>query len=293
MIRDLEHRKLRAADGTEIAYQIRGDGPAVVFANGLGGTYLAFRHLWDALGTEHTIVSWDYRGLYDSAVPADRETLAMWGHAADLVALLDHEGIDRAVVVGWSMGVQVAFETCRRAAERVSGIVAINGTAGRPWDTVLSSRASRHVLPLLIRAARQQSKIVGQATRVAIMTSWAVPLMQRVGLVSHNLDMETFRAIAAGFADMDWGIYMQLLELLGEHDATDVLAGLDIPVLVITGDRDIMTPPVCAEQIHRAVARSKVVVIRGGTHYTPLEFPEIVCSEVKAFMRNVEAHRLP
>jgi pimeloyl-ACP methyl ester carboxylesterase len=283
----LAHRRFRSFDGTEIAYQIRGEGPAVVLANGLGGTFEAFRHIYGALGERYRIVCWDYRGLYGSAAPRDRSTLAVRHQCDDLERLLDHEGIDRAVVVGWSMGVQVGFEFFRGRRARVAGLVGINGTAGLPFRSAMSSRMVSTVLPTLIRAARAQAGLVGFATRKVVGWEGAVPMMQRFGLVSRTLDLEAFRDVATGFANMDWDLYMDTLARLGDHDAWSVLPDVDVPLLMITGDRDLLTPAATAERIHRAVPGSRLVVIPGGTHYTPVEYPAIIGDEILAHLARV------
>jgi len=64
------------------------------------------------------------------------------------------------------------------------------------------------------------------------------------------------------------------------HDAEDVLATIDVPVAIVTADKDLMTPPATAEHIHRAIAGSRLVVIRGGTHYTPVEYPAVIADEL-------------
>ena len=74
---------------------------------------------------------------------------------------------------------------------------------------------------------------------------------------------------------------------LGEHDAEDVLARVHVPTSIVTGDRDIMTPPFTAERMHRAIGGSRLVVIRGGTHYTPVEFPAILQDELRRLLARV------
>lgn len=291
MVPGLEHKRLASFDGTEIAYQVRGEGPAIVLAEGLGGSYKAFRHVYGALGEAYRIVSWDYRGLYDSGPPARPRALDMEDHCRDLEVILDREGIERAVFIGWSMGVQLSFELYRSRRHRIDGIVAINGTSGRPFDTVLSSRFVRHAIPVMLRAARTQSLLVGRATRLALAWEGAVPMLQRFGLVSRNLDVETFGEVVEGFADVDFEIYMDLLQRLGEHDAGAVLPEVDVPVLIITGDRDIMTPAFTAERLHRSIAGSRLVVIEGGTHYTPVEYPRVVQEEILDFLESVPGYR--
>lgn len=278
--RALEQRFVVARDGTRIGYQVGGgDGPCIVFANGLGGTYLAFRHLYDVCGAYKTIC-WDYRGLYTSGAPADPKANTIAHQVDDLMTILAHERVDDVVLAGWSMGVQVAFETIKRHPTRVRGLLAINGTYGRAFRTVMGSRLIGQTIPMLLRLVRAQATLVGRATKRVAGSDALIAAMKRVGLVSDTIDMEIFRAVAAGFVHIDWVIYSDLLARLDEHDAEDVLASIDVPVTIVTGDRDVMTPPATAEHMHRMIPRSRLVVIKGGTHYTPVEYPVIVADEL-------------
>src|SRR6185436_6520529 len=135
--------------------------------------------------------------------------------------------------------------------ERMDGLIGINGTAGLPFRSALASRAVSTLIPLLLRAGRSQADLVGRITRAVVGWEGAVPMMQRFGMVSRSLDIEAFREVAAGFATVDWQIYMDTLTRLGDHDASDLLAEVDIPTLIITGDRDVLTPAYTAERIHR------------------------------------------
>ena len=290
MVPGIQHKRVASFDGTELAYQVRGEGPAVVLVNGLGGSFEAFRHIYAELGERFKVLCWDYRGLFGSGAPLDPATLAVEYQCDDLEILLDHEKIDRAVFIGWSMGVQVMFEFYRRRRARMDGIIAINGTAGLPFRSALASRAVSYLIPLLLRAGRSQAALVGRVSRLVIGWEGVVPMMQRFGMVSRTLDMDAFRDVAAGFANVDWRLYMDTLERLGEHDAFDVLPEVNVPALIITGDRDMMTPAFTAERIHRAVTGSRMVVIPGGTHYTPVEYPDRIREELSDFLRRIPAY---
>lgn len=277
-----------ARDGTRIGYQVRGRGPAIVLANGLGGTFEAFRHLYSALpADEYRIVCWDYRGLYTSGPPADPAALGMERHVDDLEDVLAAEKIDRAVHVGWSMGVQANFEYVKRHADRVAGLFAINGTYGRPFRTVLSSRFVERVIPVLLRLVKAEAELVGRATKALAGSDALIAAMKRFGLVSPTIDVDVFRDVAAGFKDIDWRIYSDLLHRLGEHDAEDALGLVRVPTAIVTGDKDLMTPPFTAERMHRAIPGSRLVVIRGGTHYTPVEYPAILQDELRRLLARV------
>lgn len=281
-------REVIARDGTKLGYQVRGpsDAPCVVLANGLGGQYIAFRYLYDALAG-YKVICWDYRGLYTSGVPRDRNANTVAHQVDDLTVILEAEGVREFVLVGWSMGVQVGFESIRHHAARVKGLLAINGTYGRAFHTVMGSRLVGRTIPMLLRLVKAQAALASVATKRLAGSDAMIGAMKRTGLVSRTIDIEIFRAVAAGFQSIDWAIYSDLLNRLDEHDAEDVLERVTVPVTIITGDKDLMTPPATAEHMHRTIRGSRLVVIGGGTHYTPVEYPAIIVEELGRLLERI------
>ena len=201
----VDQRSVVARDGTRIGYQVRGDGPCVVLANGLGGTYIAFKYLYEALAG-YKVICWDYRGLYTSAAPKDPLANTIVHQVDDLMAILDQEHVDDFVIAGWSMGVQVALETIRIHRERVRGLYIINGTYGRTFRTVMGSRIVGRVIPALLRLIKAQAGLAGRATKIVAGSDALISAMKRFGLVSPTIDMEIFRIVAGGFQSIDWAI---------------------------------------------------------------------------------------
>ena len=287
MLRELQQRRLTSFDGTELCYYTSGAGPAVVLANGLGGPVGCYRHVLAELGRDYKILSWDYRGLYGSSRPADRRALGMDHHIRDMEVLMAAEGIEEAIVVGWSMGVQVGFEFYRRHPDQVAGLVMLCGVAGSPFRTISGVPWASAVIPPLMDIGKRNARVIQSLSRLVGQWSGLVPLMQRAGLVAPSLDMDVFRDIVKDFAGMDMEIYCETLKQLGDHDASDVLSTIRVPTLLIAGDRDLMTPRSVSERIHSEIDDSRLVVVEGGTHYTPVEIPNEVRSELDAFLRGV------
>ena len=281
----VEERRVAAFDGTDIAYHVVGDGKPILLANGLGGSWMAWRHQMAYLGDRYRFVSWDYRGLYRSGTPPDRDSVRIEDHVRDALSIIDAEGIERTAVFGWSMGVQVALEMFRAAPERVAALVLLNGVAGRPWETVLNLKWMELVLPRVIRSMRAAPRLVTGVTRRVAQWPETVTWAKRVGLAGRTLDEELFADLAASFVDVDMDIYMRMLERLGEHDASDALAMVDVPTLVITGDRDLFTPRRSAERMARSIPGAELLVVRGGTHYTAVEHPELINLRIEKFLR--------
>lgn len=80
-------------------------------------------------------------------------------------------------------------------------------------------------------------------------------------------------------------VYTRMLEQLGEHDAHDVLRRIQVPVLMVAGGRDSMTPRVAAERVARGVERGELFVVPEGTHYIAVEYPSVLNERIERFHR--------
>jgi len=106
-----------------------------------------------------------------------------------------------------------------------------------------------------------------------------------LGLAGPTLDRPVFHDLAREFAQLDLEAYFSTLLELGKHDAAHTLAGIRCPVLVVAGDRDPMTPRSLSEEMTRRIAGAELLIVRGGTHYVPVEFPELVNLRIEKFFR--------
>jgi pimeloyl-ACP methyl ester carboxylesterase len=281
----VEERRVESFDGTDLAYHVVGDGPPVLLCNGLGGSWKAWTHQIRHLCDRYRFVSWDYRGLFRSGPPPARDAIRVEHSALDGLRIMDAEGIDRAALFGWSMGVQVSLEVFRSAPDRVAAMALMSGVAGRPWDTVLNLKAMAHVLPPLIRLARSYPRLSRGITQRLVSSPETVGWAKRLGLTASTLDDVVFQELADSFIDVDLDLYLHTLELLGEHDARDVLPDVDVATLVLVGDRDTFTPRQAAEQMVRRIRGAELMVVPGGTHYLAVEYPEVVNLRLEKFLR--------
>jgi pimeloyl-ACP methyl ester carboxylesterase len=282
----VEERRVRSFDGTDIAYHMVGEGPPILLANGLGGSWKAWTHQLRHFSDRYRFVSWDQRGLYRSAPPPDRGALDVPAQARDGLAVLDAEGIEKTAVWGWSMGVQVALEMWRRAPDRISSIVLINGVAGKPWETLANVPHVGRLAPSILTTLRRMPLLVGAVTRHAVGWKGTPTWAMRLGLASRTLDVAIFQELAASFAGLDMGLYVHTLQQIGEHDAHDVLPSVGVPLLMMAGGRDLMTPRSAAERIVQEVPGAELLVVPGGTHYLAVEYPELVNLRIERFLRD-------
>ena len=115
-------------DGIRIYCEVVGTGPAVLFTHGFGATSEMFAPQRNALAATHTVVTWDMRGHGRSDYPADQDAYSPARVLGDMRALLDGHDIERAVIVGHSVGGYLSLRFRLFHPDRVNGLVLI-GTA--------------------------------------------------------------------------------------------------------------------------------------------------------------------
>jgi 3-oxoadipate enol-lactonase len=254
-------------DGAEIEYEVRGDGRALLLLH----AFPLGLFMWDAqveeLSATHRVVRFDARGFGGSA-PGDG-TLTMERIADDGAALLDHLGIEKAVVGGCSMGGYAAFAFVRRHPQRLTGLVLQDTRAGR--DTA-EARATRATLASKVLAegasAAEEAflpKLVGETTR-----------RERPDLVAGLRE----RILATS----PRGIANALSGLATRADSRETLPAIAVPTLVLVGAEDEITPPAEAATMAAAIPKARLDVIPGAGHLANLESPAAVNAALRAFL---------
>ena len=288
-------RHLRSFDGTEIAYHTTAaphpGAPWIVLANGLGGSHLIWHGLVDYLRDRYRFLTWDYRGLYRSERPRPERpgAYAMDAHLRDLEALLAAEGVEHAGVVGWSVGVQVALSAFRRFPGRVRSLVLVNGV----WGRLLGFRfpMAGAAMPGLVELARRVRAVGASAAQAQDRArgrrdaAW----LKRMGIAGRAIDQAALADLATAAGRLDVDAFLRNLRAFAEHDAGDALGAIDVPALVVAGDRDPLVPRAIAQQMARRIPEAELFMVSGGAHMAPVEHPELISLRVERFYRD---HRL-
>ena len=244
--------------GARLTYEVAGDGPAVVLIHGFG---LDMR-MWDPqagpLADRFRTIRYDCRG-FGASGPLDPGV--PYTHAGDLVALLDHLGVDYAVLVGLSFGGRVALQTALAAPDRVRGLVLLDAVLdGVPWDPE-SARA-------LDEVARQVQAGGVRAGREAWL---AHPLF---AAARERPDLaDALAVMVAGYPGQHW---------LGQdphrqsRPPIEVLEGLAVPTLVVVGERDVPGFREMSAVLARRIPGAAYRVVAGAGHMVSMEQPEAV-----------------
>jgi pimeloyl-ACP methyl ester carboxylesterase len=193
----------------------------------------------------------------------------------DLFVVLDAAAEPRAVIVGHSMGVQVALEAHRRAPERVAGLILVCGAPGRALDAVHDVPFAAAALPYAQAGVARFPGLSRLLFRSMVPTELSLKLALTFEVNEKLVAREDLVRYLDDLADVDPALFVKLLGSAAQTDASDHLPSISVPTLIIAGERDTFTPMWLSVKMHAAIPGSELLVLPGGTHVGPLEHPEL------------------
>ena len=254
-------------DGAAIEYDVRGDGPALLLLHAFPLGLFMWDAQVEALAATHRVVRFDARGFGGSA--AADGPLTMERIADDGAALLDHLGIDKAVVGGCSMGGYAAFAFVRRHPQRLAGLVLQDTKAGADAAEAKANRATL------------AAKVLAEGASAAVEAF----LPKLVGETTHRERPGVVAALRERIlATSPQAIANALQGLAARADSRETLPTIAVPTLVLVGTEDVLTPPPEAVTMAAAIPRARLDVIPGAGHLANLESPDAVNAALRAFL---------
>lgn len=247
--------------GVELAVKRSGEGPAVLLLSGLGMPAL----VWDLCGMTEALVSAGFsvlasnaRGMAPSSAPPAPYTVDEL--AADALAILDHFGVQDAIVVAYSMGCYVAQIMLRTHPERVRATVLFAGLQPTPFNSIVG----RLELGLIERYGEVPKEVVAFEQ---LVTTLHTSMLQDPVTVAGWRDL--FAAGDGGWAGPE-GFKGQLSASQGWLDADEPrperLAEIAVPALVLAFEHDLYFPPVQCEAAARLIPGAEFAQIDGVGH---------------------------
>jgi pimeloyl-ACP methyl ester carboxylesterase len=293
--------RIRRPDGTEIHLECFGpqDAPPLVLTHGWGMNTAEWYYVKKALADRFRLMVWDLRGMGRTSRPPGRD-YRLETMAGDLDAVLARAGAERAILVGHSIGGMVTLTFCRLFAaalrDRVAGIVLVDTTYTNPVRTTTASG---------FFTAIQQPVLV---PLLHLVTWLSLPIWGMNWLSYQNGTAHLISALT-GFGGSQTRGQLEFVTRVSNHaspaalargvlamfryDATAALPGIDVPALVVTGDKDRVLVPETSARMHDALAAAELVSLAPAGHMSLLERHEPFVDAVAAFAERCAAQRVP
>ena len=263
--------RVRSSDA-DIFYEVTGRGPDVVLLHPFPANHGIWKPAAAMLEPRYRLILPDLRGHGESGLGEGPATMEK--HAADVARVMDDAGIRKAVLAGESIGGYILFEFWRRMRERVSALILCNTKAGADSEEARANRLrsaedveKRGVEPFI---ESMIPKLLGESTR-----------SNRPDLVDAARAMMV-KMTPAGIAATQRG-------MAARPDSTPTLATMNVPVLIVTGDEDVLTGVAEAELLQRHIPSSTLKVVGRAGHYTVFEQHEQAARLVRQFLDSLAA----
>ncbi|MFL6157964.1 MAG: alpha/beta fold hydrolase [Marmoricola sp.] len=275
----LRYYTVTSADGTELrAWTNDVVGPTVLLCNGLGTNPYAWPALLDPqCGVR--VISWNHRGTGGSARPAVTDHVGIDAFVEDAIAVLDDAGVDSCTAMGWSMGVNTAFELAFLHPDRVDGLFAVAGVPGGTFSSMLAPlRVPRFArAAITVNLARLMGLVGGPAslvTRRLPIGPKAVALISHSGFMLPVADPELAADTVRGMLQtpVDW--YMHLAVQTSKHVRVS-LRDIDVPTTFVAGHWDLLASAADMRSAAERIEGATYVEL-SASHFVNMEKPDEV-----------------
>ena len=257
--------RLQREDGVTLAFQVhnpQGSGVPLLLTHGFGATAGMWDPNIDALSVDRPVIVWDQRGHGSSDAPDDMDRYSEQISVADMAAILDAAGADRAVLGGMSLGGYLSLAFHLAHPQRVAALVLVDTGPGYRND-----------------AARDK------------WNAWVERRAQE--LESGRTRADSSAELAQAVHEHPEGLPRAARGVMAQKDARVIssLDGITVPTLVIVGAQDTEFLA-GADYMHRHIASSRRVVIDDAGHAANMDQPESFNTAVRDFLEQLSPHRM-
>ena len=255
----------------------------MLLCDGIGCDGYVWRYLRQSLADRFGLHP-HYRGHGRTAPPRDPQRVTVEDLADDVACVLDDALVDRAVLIGHSMGVQVSLETYRRHADRVAALVLVCGAPSHPLKTFRGSATLEEILPVVQKWIRRVPGVINRVTRMVLPTRLAYEVASRLEIRRELVEPADFMPYLEGMARIDARLFVAMLSAAGQHSADELLPAIQVPTLVVAGARDGFTPPDRSRAMAAAIPGAELLEIPNASHTAPIERPSLVDWTIRDFV---------
>ncbi len=268
-----EVRQIIVEGSPRIALNVTGQGPLLLLMHGIGGNSANWDLQLPAFAPFFTVAAWDARGYGDSE---DYEGELDFGDfSADLLRVLNHFGAKSAHLCGLSMGGRIAQDFYARHPGRVASMVLCDTFAG---DDESDSRSGRSQSVEDFVQSRIQPYLDGADPKER-----AYQVAGR--LMGPNPTDDAVERAARAHARLHVESYIKTVRASATYNRVNNLPNIKVPVLLVFGRLDPLTPPHVGEYMHERISGSELVIIEDAGHMTNLEQPQMFNAAVLEFLR--------
>jgi len=247
-----------AVNGTELYYEVHGEGPVITFAHGVGGNHASWVFQVPYFSRWYKVITFDHRGFGNSAEAPDAPGRSKF--IDDLRGLLDHAGVEKTALVAQSMGGWTCLGFTQAYPDRVSALALCDTAAGITWPGPYDD---------LMEEVRKRTDSLGQLERV----------------LSNDLPKRNPQ-LAHLYSEIASFNYYDRKNLKGQTPpvTAEQLGKMKTPALFLVGAQDVLYPPEAAQTIYKLVPGASLEIVQDSGHSVYFEQPAVFNHVIHGFL---------
>jgi pimeloyl-ACP methyl ester carboxylesterase len=276
-------------DGTPIYYEVLGRGQPIVFIYGIACLMNHWHFQVEYFSKTHQVILFDIRGHHKSVPVVNPNNLTFDDLAEDIHGLLHHLGHSSAHFVGHSFGVPYQLRTFEKYPELFKSMIFVNGFGRNP----LKKLFGLEFVEPLFKFLKEQHAKAPDLWNVLWKNMIDNPIAFQIAALAggFNIKLTQFKDIemyGRGVSRLELTHFFKLFEELLKFDATSQLGQITVPTLIISGDRDFLTPPQYQKEMRESIPHSEFLLIPYGSHCCQLDFPDYMNLKIESFLDRAE-----
>jgi pimeloyl-ACP methyl ester carboxylesterase len=274
--------------GHQVVYRTAGSGPPVVLVHGMVNSSRHWQGVAERLARDYTVIAPDLVGHGDSATP--RGDYSLGAHAAVIRDLLTVLGIERATLVGHSLGGGIAMVFFWQFPERVERLALVSSGGLGPEVSPLLRSASLPGVRALLAAAADPHVTAALSRAGGYLRRRGSGLGVQLQAVARALGPLETPGARDAFAQTLRAVIDRYGQRVNANDRLYLLAG--VPMLIVWGERDGTIPISHGQAAHAALPHSSFVTLPRAAHFPHLEDPAGLATALAEFLATTDPVRL-
>jgi len=258
-------------NGIKMYYEIHGTGNPLVMVQGFTRNTLGFSKLADCLKDQYQVILFDNRGSGRSQHPSPPYSIEMM--TKDLALLLETLKIEKAYFFGHSMGGAIVEQYCINYPLQIEKAIICSSFAKVPYNALMQIDT---IAEMALAGVPQE--FIFQTVLPWLFSSKYLEQKNAPENIIKKMMNDPFPQKPEG--------YMGQGEALKHFDISNQLESIEAPCLIIVGEDDLYTPVSCSKVISEKIKKAQLKIIPQQGHMICEEIPEMLCNEIKAFLRN-------
>ena len=232
------------------------------------------------------IIIHDYRGHFASEKIENLSEMTFPLFASDIEDILDYENIEKAHLIGHSMGVNVTLEFAYRYPNRTLSQTLISGTVFPPHEVMFDS----NIMDFIIGPAEKFQEMFPNLLNLVWKTSGFNPIVTALilngGFNPKQVSMESVETYLIKMGQLNIKIFFHLFHQMKLHDALMYLEKIACPSLVIGGDLDQVVPFKYQNILHQHLQNAEIFLVKDGSHVPIMDFPDMINERTQLFLED-------